>query len=450
MHGHWSSGVVFVLAATGSAVGLGNLWRFPYLVGESGGGAFVLIYLLCILLVGTPIMIAEVMLGRRGRRSPINSLRVIAREEGLSPNWQLLGWMGVVAGFMILSFYSVVGGWTLFYSVEALQGAFSGISGNQAGQVFAGLVDSAWLVVGWHTAFILILFVIVAAGVRKGLQRAVTILMPMLFALLVLLVLHGMTTGGFAATVQFMFKPDFSVVDATTVLTALGQAFFTLSLGMGAIMVYGAYLPSSTSIPGTTAWIVGMDTLTAIIAGLAIFPIVFAANMEPAQGTSLVFITLPVVFGEIPFGFVLGVMFFALLTLAAVTSGISLLEPAVAYITEVSRLRRAWAAAAVTAAIWLMGVAAGLSLNIWSDVRLLPFMDQGIFDMLEFISSNILLPLGGLLTAVFVAWCMTRKTVLSELDLHSHGQTYKIWLFATRYIAPTAVILVFLHSIGLF
>ena len=450
VHGEWSSSLFFILAATGSAVGLGNLWRFPYLVGDNGGGAFVVIYLLCILLVGLPIMMAEIMIGRRGRHSPINSLRLIARDEGLSPAWQGLGWLGVAAGFMILSFYSVVGGWALYYGFEAFQGGFRGIDTDTAGTLFEGVLASPGLVVLWHSVFLLLLFGIVAAGVKSGLQRAVTWLMPLLFLLLLFLVLYGALTGGFAETLAFMFQPDFSVIDGGTILTALGQAFFTLSLGMGAIMVYGAYLPSRASIPANTLWIVGMDTLTAIIAGLAIFPIVFSAGMEPGQGPGLVFVTLPVVFGEIMLGTLLGMAFFVLLSVAAITSGISLLEPAVAYLTERGPLGRAGAAAIIAFAIWLLGIAAGLSLNVWADVRILPFADLGIFDLLEFVSNDIMLPLGGLLIAVFAAWRIRPRTRLAELGMQPDSLRFRLWLVITRFVAPLAVVFVFLNALGLF
>ncbi|MCC5811930.1 MAG: sodium-dependent transporter [Ectothiorhodospiraceae bacterium] len=450
IHGEWSSGMVFVLAATGSAVGLGNIWRFPYLVGENGGGAFVIVYLACILLVGLPIMMAEVMIGRRGKRSPINALKTVAREEGLSSQWKLLGWLGVLAGFLILSFYSVVGGWALYYALQALLNNFSGIEPTAASGMFGSLVGSPSLVLLWHTLFMIILVVIVAAGVRKGLQRAVTILMPLLFMILLVMVVYGMTTGGFGTALGFMFSPNFGDLTGASVLAALGQAFFTLSLGMGAIMVYGAYLPRTESIPVATGWIVGMDTLTAIIAGLAIFPVVFAVGMEPGAGPGLVFETLPVVFGGIPFGFILGLLFFVLLTVAAVTSGISLLEPAVAYVTEATAMSRAGATSAIAAAIWLLGIAAGLSLNAWADIRIIPGMDENIFGVLEFISNDIMLPLGGLLIALFAAWFMRLESVTDELGLDVASTGFRVWLLTTRFVAPAAVILVFLNALGLF
>lgn len=446
-HGEWSSGLIFILAATGSAVGLGNLWRFPYLVGENGGGAFILLYLGCIALIGFPIMIAEVTLGRRGRRSPINSLKLIAREEGLSERWSLLGWMGVTAGFLILSFYSVVGGWSLFYTAEAMTGSYAGITVEQASTLFTSLIEDPTLVLLWHSVFMLVLFAIVVAGVKKGLQRAVTFLMPLLFVLLLVLVGYGMTTEGFGEAMDFLLTPDFSAIGPGAVLAAMGQAFFTLSLGMGAIMMYGAYLSKSNSIPVSTGWIVGMDTLSALLAGLAIFPIVFTMGLEPGEGPGLVFVTLPVVFGEIGFGFVLGIVFFLLLSIAAVTSGISLLEPAVAYLTETWKGNRVKAAATVTLLIWLLGIACGLSLNAWSGVSLLPGMN--IMDAIEYVSSNIMLPLGGLFVAVFVAWRMRRASVASELDTHNRHGLFVLWLLVTRFVAPAAVIFVFLEATGL-
>jgi len=447
VHGEWSSGIIFILAATGSAVGLGNLWRFPYLVGENGGSAFVILYLACILLVGLPIMIAEVTIGRKGRRSPINSLRLVARDEGIGESWSLIGWMGVIAGFLILSFYSVVGGWSLFYTFEALKGGFSGISSDAASSLFEGLVASPGTVLIWHTVFMVILFGIVAAGVKRGLQRAVTLLMPLLFLLLVGLVLYGMTTEGFGEAMTFLATPDFSVIDADVFLKALGQAFFTLSLGMGAIMVYGAYLPRENPIPVSTGWIVGMDTLTALLAGLAIFPIVFTVGMEPGEGPGLVFVTLPIVFGEIPLGVLLGIVFFVLLSVAAITSGMSLLEPSVAYLTEASGGSRVKSAAIIAFLIWLLGAACGLSLNAWSGLTLLP--EKSIFDSVEYVSSNILLPLGGLFMAFFVGWKMRTYTVASELDTHHHHNLFLLWLYVTRFVAPAAVLFIFLNATGI-
>lgn len=448
-HGEWSSGLMFVLAATGSAVGLGNLWAFPYKVADNGGAAFVFIYLLCILLVGLPIILAEITLGRHGKRSPINSLKAIARSENVSRYWGLLGWLGVAAGFLILSFYSVVGGWTLYYIAQSLIGAFQGMDAEGADAMFNGLIGSPWAVLGWHTLFMLLLFGIVVAGVRDGIQRTVTLLMPLLLVILVLLVGYGMAaSGSFNEAAAFLFQPDFGEVTANTFLTALGQAFFTLSLGMGAIMVYGAYLPERESIPYSAGWIVGMDTLTALLAGLAIFPIVFAANMDPGDGgTGLVFKTLPIVFGEIPLGTILAVLFYILLSGAAVTSGMSLLEPATAYLTEQGG-SRLLGAAAVSFVIWLLGIPAALSFNVWSGVQLPGGM--GIFGTMEFVSTSIMLPLGGLLIAVFAGWFMRSATVARELHTQPGHWLFLVWLFSVRFIAPIGVAFIFLNAMGVF
>lgn len=441
----WSSGLAFVLAASGSAVGLGNLWRFPYLVGENGGAAFVLIYLVCIALVGFPIMLAEIVVGRRGRGSPVRSLGVVALAEGAHRGWVLLGWLGMLAGFLILSFYSVVGGWSLYYVYQAVLGAFQDINADAAGTLFDELRQSPDRLIVWHTLFMVALFSIVAAGVRKGVQRAVTLLMPLLLLILVGLVGYGVFASGvFLKTLAFLFAPDFAAMDEGTVLAALGQAFFTLSLGMGAIMVYGAYLPARSSIGRNAGWIVSLDTATALLAGLAIFPIVFAAGMEPGEGgPGLVFVTLPIVFGEIPLGAALAVLFFVLLAVAAVTSGISLLEPATAYLAE-RRLGRISAAALVSGVVWLLGIVCALSLNVWSHVQVLPGM--GVFDAVSFVANDIMLPLGGLLVALFVGWCVRPEMLAAELGSARAAALFRAWLVLLRFLAPVAVFLVFLDT----
>ncbi|MBY4675120.1 sodium-dependent transporter [Marinobacterium arenosum] len=445
MHGEWSSRWAFILAATGSAVGLGNIWKFPYITGENGGGAFVLVYLACIAIVGIPIMMAEVMLGRRGRHSPINTMRLLAQESGRSPAWQLLGWGGVLAGFIILSFYSVIAGWALAYVLEAASGAFVGGEADRIGALFGGLLGNPVTLISWHTIFMAMTVFVVARGVEKGLERAVRVLMPALFALLLLLVGYAMNSGYFTDGLAFLFKPDFSKISAEGVLIALGHAFFTLSLGMGAIMVYGAYLPQKASIATTTVTIAAADTLVALLAGMAIFPIVFANGLEPGAGPGLIFQTLPIAFGQMPGGLLFGTLFFVLLSFAAWTSGISLLEPAVAWLVENRGLSRVVATVGCGGIIWLLGLASALSFNIWSDFTL---FGKTIFDNLDFLASNIMLPLGGLLIALFAAWLLPRAISHDELAMREEG-TYALWLFMVRYITPVGVSLVFLNAIGL-
>jgi NSS family neurotransmitter:Na+ symporter len=445
IHGMWSTRLAFILAATGSAVGLGNIWRFPYTAGEYGGGAFVLIYLLCVAAIGIPIMMAEIMLGRRGRQSPINTMRTLAKREGRHPAWQLLGWMGIVTGFLILSFYSVIAGWTMAYAVRSAGAVFLDIDAAGADAVFNALVGDAERLLAWHSIFMTLCVLVVARGVASGLEKAVRFLMPTLFVLLVLMVVYSFSTGDYGQAIGYMFAPDFSKLSAEAILSAMGQAFFSLSLGMGAIMIYGSYLHSDASISGNSVIIAGMDSLVAILAGLAIFPIVFANGMQPEQGPGLVFKVLPIAFGHMPGGVLFSTLFFVLLVFAAWTSAISLLEPMVAWLVENLSFSRVRAAVLAGVSVWLLGIACLLSLNEWSGVTV---FGKGFLDLFDFLTANILLPLGGLLIAVFAGWVLSREASVDELGL-GEGMAYRIWLVLIRYIAPLAVALVFLNAIGL-
>lgn len=443
IHGEWSSRFAFILAATGSAVGLGNIWKFPYITGEYGGGAFVLVYLLCIAVIGLPIMMAEVMLGRRGRQSPINTMRALAADEGHSPVWQALGWLGVLAGFLILSFYSVVAGWALAYIPRAITGAFSGASADEIGKAFSGLLTSPETLLAWHTIFMGMVMIVVARGVRSGLEQAVRILMPALFVLLVVMVGYAIGAADFGAGIRFMFTPDFSKLSATAVLTAMGHAFFSLSLGMGAIMVYGSYLPKNASIARTSIAIALMDTLVALLAGLAIFPLVFSNGLMPGAGPGLVFVTLPIAFGQMWGGAIFGALFFILLSFAAWTSAISLIEPIVAWMVENRGMRRGMATVIVGVVTWLLGIACLLSLNVWKSYT---FFGHGILDALDKLTTNIMLPLGGLAIALFAGWLMSRGATEDELQLK--GVAYAAWRITVRFVTPVAIMIVFLFQIG--
>lgn len=458
LHGQWSGRWAFILAATGSAVGLGNIWKFPYITGENGGGAFVLFYLICIAIIGIPIMIAEVTLGRRGRRSPLNTMRHLTQEEGRSPHWQYLGWAGMIAGFLILSYYSVIAGWAVAYIFRTAAGTFSGITADGAVSIFSALVSDPERLLAWHTIFMVMTIVVVARGVRSGLEKAVRYMMPALFVLLLVMVGYAMNTTAFDKGLSFLFTPDFHAffykTDASGVehlsgnsaLVALGHAFFTLSLGMGAIMIYGSYLPERTSIVKTSFVIAGMDTLVALLAGMAIFPIVFANGLEPSEGTGLIFKTLPIAFGHMPGGSFFGTMFFLLLTLAAWTSAISLVEPAVTWMVENHGVNRIYASVWVGIATWLLGVGTVLSFNLISEYQL---FGKTFFDLLDYLTANIMLPLGGLFIALFAGWQMHRSSSLDELKM-GDGVAFKLWYFVIRYITPFAVVLVFLNAIGFF
>jgi len=443
-HGQWSSRFAFILAATGSAVGLGNIWKFPYIVGENGGGAFVMVYLFCVLVMGIPLMMAEIMLGRRGKQSPVNTMKQLAREAGADNRWHYLGWLGVIAGFLILAYYSVVAGWALAYTGKAFFGHFINSDAAEIASLFEGLIASPWQQVFWHTVFMAATMAIVVRGVEGGLEKAVRFLMPALFVLMFLLVGYAMTTGYYPQGFSFLFQPDFSKLTGNVILTAMGQAFFSLSLGMGAIMVYGAYLPKKISIAKTAIIIAGADTCVALLAGLAIFPIVFANGLTPSDGPGLIFKTLPIAFGAMTGGWLIGVLFFLLLFFAALTSSISLIEPAVAWLVESRKISRYTACIWSGLITWLAGIAVALSFNVWASFTL---FDKNLFALLDYLTANIMLPIGGFCIALFAGWIMKQQHSETELAL-SKPLFYQVWRFLVCYVAPTSVFLVFLHVIG--
>ena len=444
LHGFWSSKMAFILAVTGSAVGLGNIWKFPYIAGENGGGAFVLIYLFCVFGIGLPIMMSETLLGRRGRRNPVASMALLGEEEGGSRRWGLVGLSGVFAGFLILSFYSVIAGWVLAYIFESASGAFNGSNAEQVKDAIDSLTGS-WVHTGfWHTLFMVLTVAVVARGVERGLEKAVTLMVPALIGILLVLLGYSAATGEFEMGVRFLFEPDFSKVDANTILAAMGQAFFTLSIGMGCVMAYGAYLPQETSIPATALAVVTADTAIALLSGLVIFPIVFANGLDPMAGPDLIFQALPLSFGNMPGGVFFGTLFLVLVAFAALTSAISLMEPAVAWLVETRDISRARASITIGLIIWALGFLSVFSFNILSEVR---FWQGTFMDNFDYLTSNLMLPLGGLAITVFCGWVMCRNASADELNV-GVGSLYRWWLFSTRYIAPVAVILVFLNAIG--
>ena len=443
-HGMWSSRLLFVLAAAGSAVGLGNIWKFPYITGENGGGAFVVVYLACIAVIGIPVMMAEVLLGRAGRQSPINTMRELARRSGASAAWTAVGWLGVVAGFLILSFYAVIAGWAMHYILRLAGGHFEGADGNMTDAAFSDFLAEPWQLLAWHTAFMAITVFIVARGVSGGLEVAVRWLMPILFALLIGLVGYAAVYGDFASGAAFLFGFEFGNLSVGGTLTAMGHAFFTLSLGMGAIMAYGAYVPARTSITTTVGTIAVLDTVVALAAGLAIFPIVFATpGLEPGDGPGLLFVTLPVAFGNLPLGAVVGAVFFVLVSFAAVTSAISLIEPALAFLVERYNAKRPRVAISIGAACWLLGIGSVLSFNVWADYTVggLTF-----FDFMDYVSGKIMLPLGGLLIALFAGWALTKDVVREQLAFTADWQ-WRLWTVTIRFAAPIGVVVVFAYAI---
>jgi len=445
IHGLWATRWVFILAAAGSAIGLGNIWKFPYITGMHGGGAFVLVYLLCVLLVGVPIMIAEILIGRRARVAPINAVTMLARESGISKRWGLMAWLGTIAGILILSYYSVIAGWALHYVLQMASGAFVGADAATATNSFNTLKASPLLMLGWHTVFMAMTIFVVARGVQAGLGRAVTWMMPMLGILLFALVGYAMTTGHFMQGMHFMFDVDFSKITGESVLVALGHSFFTLSLGMCAIMAYGAYMPKQQSIGAATLITAGMDTAFALLAGLAIFPILFAHGLSPDQGPGLMFITLPLAFGGLPLGALFGTLFFVLVILAAWTSSISLAEPFVAWAVE-KGVGRVKAAVLIGAVSWFLGIFSLLSFNYLS-VDVFAIGGKSIFEAMDFLTTNLLLPVGGLLVAVFVGWGVKETKMMKELGMNNQA-LYIAWRIAIRVIAPLAILAILLNFLG--
>ncbi|MBL1321922.1 MAG: sodium-dependent transporter [Methylophaga sp.] len=447
IHGQWSSRWAFILAATGSAVGLGNIWKFPYITGENGGGAFVLVYLLCIVCIGIPVMMAEIMIGRRGRQNPVNSLKSIAKEEGAGQFWRYLGWSGVAAGFIILSYYSVIAGQAIAYIFRTISGTFDGVTADGAANIYKSLTSDPERLLAWHTVFIVLTMVVVARGVRGGLEKLVRFIMPALFAILILLVGFAANTGEhFTHAIDFLFKADFSKLTGDAVLTAMGHAFFTLSLGMGAIMVYGSYLPKNTSIMKVTFAIAAADTAIALLAGLAIFPLVFANDLSIGSGPGLIFETLPIAFGHMAGGALFGSLFFLLLVFAAWSSAISLIEPAVAWLVENKNVSRRRACVYTGFAAWSLGLLTVISFNIGQHWLL---FGKTMFELLDYLTANLMLPLGGLLIAIFAGWVMPRSSSQQEFAIKK-PIFYYIWLILIRFITPAAVIIVFLNALGLF
>jgi NSS family neurotransmitter:Na+ symporter len=443
IHGEWSSRWAFILATSGSAIGLGSIWKFPYITGVNGGGAFVLVYLACILLIGLPIMIAEVMMGRHARQSPINAMRTLSAEVGASRAWRLLGWAGVITGFFILSYYTVIAGWAVGYVFNALAGEFNGADAAKVTSLFEDMISSPLHMITLHTIFMIMTVAVVARGVQNGLERAVTLMMPALFVLVIALVVYAMTSGAFMQGVHFMFDPDFSKLTATGVMVAMGHAFFTLSLGMGAVMVYGSYMPARASIASASAMVIVMDTVISLLSGLMIFPLVFASGLEPGQGPGLMFQTLPIAFGSMPAGLLIGTMFFLLLTFAAWSSAISLVEPAVAWLVENHGMSRPGAATLIGVLAWLFGFGTVFSFNLWAGYQ---WFDRSFFELLDFVTSNLMLPLGGLFIALFAGWVVPRA--LSEGELRADARVYAAWRILIRYVAPVAVFIVLLNLLG--
>ncbi len=431
----WGSRFGFIMAAVGSSVGLGNFWRFPYTAGENGGGAFIAIYLLCVLLVGLPLLMAEYGMGRKSGMSAIEGIESLARAESRSGNWGIVGWVGSLTAFFILTFYMVISVWLIAFLLQAPTGRFEGMDAAASATNFVDTIGQGengtsrkWGILGLLFLFLLANVFVVGRGVKGGLERVATILMPAFFIMLLVVVGFAVSQGDVAQTAAFLFEPKWQDVGFKTFLSALGQAFFSIGVGVGLMITYGAYLDSQTDIPRSSSIVVTADTFVALIAGFAIFPIVFAAGLDPASGPSLFFISMPVAFGGIEGGTIFATVFFALALFAAFTSSISLMEVGVSWLEERQGVTRFGAALGVGFVLWMIGAAYVFSLEY--------------LDFVDFMTEGLLLPLGGLLVAIFAGWILSRNMLTTELG---EGNVMNIWRFLIRWFVPpfVAFVLVF-------
>ena len=436
----WSNRPAFLLATVGGAVGLGNLWRFPYIAGENGGGGFVLIYLAFVFLLGLPILSSELLIGRKSHKSPLNSMRELVNSHNANSLWKSIGWMSVLLPFLGFSYYVVVCAWAIDYLYLAIINSFETINGNTSAQLFSERTSHSSLQIFLSGIFISMTVWVISKGVNNGIAKMSKILMPMLFVLIIILVIYGMIQGEFLLAVEFLFKPDFSKINGQSVVMALGQALFSLAIGTGLIMTYGSYMPDHYSIKESAAIVCIGDTLVALLAGLAIFPIVFANDLNPGEGPSLIFITLPIAFGSMPGGHLIGILFFILLIFAAFTSTMGMLEPIVAWLEEKYPGKRRILSIIAGFAIWLFALGSILSFSTMSDIKPLAFLniDRNFFGIIDFTVANLLLPINALLIAAFSGWVI-KDSVLKEQFSKDTSNWRIYWRFTNRFIAPIAI-----------
>lgn len=459
---------MFIFAATGSAVGLGNIWKFPWMTAENGGGAFVLIYVLSVLFLALPIMCAEILIGKRGKQNPVNTLRTLSSEASyytkdesdlllnrtvkvkkqfdnndLFSNWELVGWMGILAGILILSFYSVIAGWTLSYVIKSIMGSFTLITAAGSASKFESFISDPEKLILWHTLFMILTCYIVSKGIKSGIERAIKFLIPGLFILLIGLAIYASSLSGFSEAMSYLFVSDFQKINNSVILSAMSMAFFSLSIGMGSLMVYGSYLPENTSIFQVSGAVAFFDTLVALLAGIIIFPIVFTYNLDPSSaGPGLIFQTLPIAFGAMDFGTIIATSFFILLFFAAITSSISLIEPAITFVVEKFSLSRLYATNILGLVTWVLGIFTVFSFNELANFKI---FGMTIFDNIDYLTSKIMLPLGGLLMALFAGFIMNRTIVISELN--SNKLLANLWFIVLKVFSPILLIIIFVKGI---
>lgn len=438
----WSSKLGFILAATGAAVGLGNIWRFPYMAGMNGGSAFVILYIFFVLVIGIPIMIAEFIIGRHARQDPVDALAHTAVENHHSRHWGWLGWWGALGLILVLSFYSVVSGWSIAYIFKSLGDTFNNLTPTEINATWSNFLANPWQLLFWHTLFISMTIGVIMAGVQQGLERSTKLMMPALYLILFGLVFYACHIGDAKAAVSFLFRFDVDKITGSVVIAALGHAFFTLALGAGALLTYGAYIPRKVKIINSVFIIVGLDVLVAVLSGLAIFPLVFQHHLPPQSGPGLMFQTLPISFAGMEFGHLIGASFFLLLLFAAWTSSINIAEPLIVILMNRLKLTRFKAALLVGIVAWTLGIGSLLSFNLWQHVHILG--NDTVFDIATNLPTNIILPLGGCGFAIFAGWIMSRQS--TNFEINSLPLVYESWRFLIRFLAPIGVILIFIGA----
>lgn len=441
----WSSRYGFLLASVGFAVGLGNIWRFPYVTGQNGGSAFLFIYLAAALIIGLPLLITELSIGRRGKSSAPGSIVNIAEASGASRSWGLVGSLGVFCAFIILSYYSVMSGWTLDYFFRAASGSLEGITANESMKMFSALNNNPWKLLFWNTIIYLLVIFVVRQGVQAGIERAVKVLMPALFVILIVMMIYSAIAGDLIAATRFLLEPDFSKVTSSMIMQAVGQAFFSIGIGWGTLIVFGSYLPDDVSIPRSAVILIFADTFVALLAGFAIFPLVFGYGLTPTSGAGLAFETLPLAFGQMPGGAFFGALFFLLLITASLSSCIGIAESVVSWVSDKWNIERQKGILLTASMAWFLGIFSILSFGRWSDFYPLEFIPlfagKTIFYSLDFLAANILLLIGSMLVAVFFGWFTTKKIKEIEIGIES-PKWFDFWHFMIRFIVPLVLFII--------
>ncbi len=441
----FSSAWVFIMATIGSAVGLGNIWKFPYMVGLYGGAAFVIVYFIFMFLFGLPVAMSEIMLGRRAKRCATDAYEALAIEAGTSPKWRYLGFFAMLCCVLTLGFYCVVGGWVLNYFVDSFTG-FSGVTAEGVKSDFAAFLNSPWRQLFWHFVFLVLSAAIVILGVDKGIGRANSVMIPGLFGILLFLLVYAMIYGDFSKAVDYMFTADWSKLNANVILAALGHAFFSMSIGFGALMIYGSYIQGEVNLASSTLYVTLANLFIAVFCGLIIFSFVFQGGLEPSVGPGLVMQAVPLVFSQMPFSFLVAPLFYILIFFATITTSVSFIEPSVAYLLEnYPSIGRKRATIYTCFIIWLAGVAVALGFNVWKDVS---FMGFNIFDTFDALTSRLIMPIGAMLSAIFIGWFMKRHIVQHEINLQ--GWQWQAWFFIIRFVAPPLILFVFLSGFDFF